>query len=570
MEMSNTNVNVSSYYLDSANQNRLRNEILTDLSKKYNIQPMLGQLNTKYTQISNYIASKVQPDSRLTFQQNLERLNRLTYEQTMKVFSGLFATAVPEPVAVPEPTVPASQNVMDANKGLPRVDDLYSQLMSEREYIPVSSQTPSVPTSVLKESDNGDCVPLDTSLTFQQRMDVMRQNRNLMMEQRNRVDLQTREQNYRTAVLGEAPVETARRTLEDTTTQGRIAEQNDVENVGRRIVSDDEKRLARYDEYRTKDKMDYRSIHRQFYLSSKDRLWVGGVSSSNPPTILNALEPYRYRFQLNNNRQVGIYLQNRHKNITSIRVVAVYINKTESDSTEPPYVFVHIPELENRVETSIPSRKFVFSILTKDDDIGNQIKYVNFLTNNQYYPTPLSELNNLTFEILSPTGALFSEAKDDLKITNIGADTLVANNATSIVFTLNRYYRSTQFDNGERLIVRNFDFYGANVPSMRSELAAYINREEGHRIVTPQNTLDANTYYNRIHIEIPRTLLDDGTFQLDGVSSSFLTFLNANTNNVGNVYGTLMNSDIQPAVVLEITKIEPNSGEISQSMVQVI
>ena len=563
-----SSTNISAYYLDSANQNRLRNEILTELSKNYNIQPMIGQLNTKYSQISNYIASKVQPDSRLTFQQNLERMNQLTYEQSVKVFSGLLADKSKTLPSQGQAQPPASQNVSDANKGLPRVDDLYSQLMSEREYVPVSVPPPAQLSAAVRESDAGECVPLDTSLTFQQRIDVMRQNRNVMLSQRNRIDAETREQNYRATILGEVPVETAQRPLEDTRIQGKIAEDNNVENVGRRIVSEDEKRMSRYSEYRDKDRMDYRSIYRQFYLSSKDRLWVGKVSDDATPVVYPALEPYRYRFQLNNNRQVGIYLQNRHKNITSIRVVAVYINKTEYDSVEPPYVFIYIPELDNRVETSLASRKFVFGILTKDDDVGNQIKYVNFLTSNQYYPTPLAELNNLTFEILSPTGALFSEEKDDLTITNIRVDDLTT--PTAIVLTLSRYYRSTQFSNGDTVLIRGFEFYGNAFPSLRAELVQYINREVGHRVTTPTATINGATYLNVVHIAIPRTLQPNGTFALDTVSSALVAFLVPRSNTFGSVYGMILNADIQPSVVLEITKIEPNSGEISQATVQVI
>jgi hypothetical protein len=330
-----------------------------------------------------------------------------------------------------------------------------------------------------------------------------------------------------------------------------------VSNVGRDIVSKDEFQLHRYDEYKGATEMKYRHIQRQVFLNSKDRRWYGDVVNN---VVQPGLEMARYRFQLNNSTTQGVHLQNRHKNITTIRVVSIYISLNELIlSNIPPYIFIYIPELENRLETSLPNRKFVFTILTKDDVIGNQLKYVNFLATNNYEMNPLAELNNLTFEILNPMGYLYNQTNDDLNVVSIQLNDVL--NPEYIIITTNHTFLSKQYVMGDVLVLKNFTFVN-NPTTQLTYFANFMNRDQGHHIMTPLTVTQSAQYLNQIYLGLPRN--SDNT--IDTIIDGLKPFPNGMTN----VVGVLLNITLQPSIVMEITKIEPDSSNINVTKVQVI
>ena len=561
-----SSINLKSYYLDSSNQNKIRNYVMTELSKKFNIQPVIGQLNARFNRITDVISNTVVADTKLNFQQNLERINTITVEQLLNAFSQLLAPydKMPVPNKEDKSSEPTNNDV----------NDLYSKLMNERDYKdnpPASLSTPITQINMNNTSPHTSqfnlptipedtIVPVNRSSSFNERIELLKQNRSTLMEQRNQVDIETRDQNYKQNVLGE----TDNNTNNNTDLENNQAIYNDsynVKNVGKDLVSINEIIDHRFAEYKNEKSMDYKKIDRQFFFSSKDRLWCGPVVNNK---IQLALEPYRYRLQLNNNKNVGIYLQNRQRNISSIRIVAVYISISDITSAMPPYIFIYVPELENRVETSLVNRKYVFAILTKDDIIGNQLKYVNFLSNNYYDPTPLSELNNMTFEILNPLGYLYNDSKDDLLISAVGLDNLVT--PEYITINTNKVYKSCKYNNKDVLIIQNFGF----IDNSNIALKNYLNNPIGHTITTPIPMLESNEYLQIIYITIPYTIMDNGTKVLDPFIIEFQSYLTSNVNPSTNVYGALMNFHLQPSVIMEITKLEPNSKEINQSKVTII
>lgn len=558
-----SSINLKSYYLDNANQNRLRNYVMTELSKKYNIQPVIGQLDQRFNRITNVISENVKPEPRLNFQQNLERINKITIEQLLNGFSQIL-TPYEKPPAIEDKDDSKNDDNSD-------VSDLYTKLMNEREYRSnppstlstpiqeiVNSQTPQFNLPTIPEEP---IIPRQRNNGFQERIELLKQNRSTLMEQRNQVDLETRDQNYRQNVLGEMK-STVNYNTDLENNQALYNDNYNVQNVGKELVSNKEIMEHRFAEYKDKKSMSYKKIDRQFFICSKDRQWFGEVNNNS--SIQPALEPYRYRLQLNNNKDIGIYLQNRQRNISSIRIVAVYISITDITSAMPPYIFVYIPELENRLETSLINRKYVFCILTKDDVIGNQIKYINFLTNNNYDPTPLSELNNMTFEILNPLGFLYNDSKDDLLIYSLGFDNI--DNPKNLVITTNKVYYSKKYIPKDVLIIKNFGFTdGSN-----SALKNYLNKPDGHTITTPKTMIESNDYLSEIYIEMPIIVMDNGTILLDPMIIEFQSYLKTHTNPTTNVYGALMNLLLQPSIIMEITKLEPDSEKINQSQVTII
>jgi hypothetical protein len=549
-------VNLKSYYLDADNQKKIRNYVMTELSKKYDIQPVLPQMNERFDRITQFISNNVMADSSKSFEQNLERINKITVEQLMTALSSVLTPFEKKKVSAP----PFESN---SEEGQSDVNDLYNQMMTEREYSSiavsnlstpvarvVNSRTPQFNLPPIQEENNSNA----QNTSFQERLELLKQNRGTFMEQRNAMDLATREQNYKQNVLGEnAPL--VNNDLLNTRTA--YNDNFNTENVGKDLVSREEIQSHRFEEFKNEPSMDYRKIDRQFFFCSKDRLWSGPISNNR---IQPALEPFRYRLVLNNNKAQGIYLQNRQKNIESIRVVSVYISITEISSSSPPYIFVYIPELENRVETSLVNRKYVFAILLKDDVIANQIKYVNTLTTNTYYPTPLAEINNLTFEILNPLGNLYNESKDDLTIKQLGLDNLI--NPKAFVITTNKPFRSIKYNIRDVLIIQNFGFSDNSNPS----IVNFMNDPNGHTISTPENLIINNPSSDQIHIEIP--LNESGEVITD--LNEFKAYLQQNGNPTSNVYGALLNLQLQPSVIMEITKLEPRSNEITTSRVTIV
>ena len=561
-----SSINLKSYYLDTVNQNQLKNYIMNELSKRYFIQPVIGQINERFISITEIIAQKVPPDNNLNIQQNLERINKITIEQCLNAFSQIL-----EPIEKREIEVPM-QKQSNNSEDNSDVNNLYSKLMNERDYTAAAISNISTPVTKILNSKtpqfNLPPIPEEpiiskqrnNSSSFQERIELLKQNRNNVLEQRNLLDLETRENNYKQNILGEQAQNT--NFNNDLLNNNQVYNDNyNISNVGRELVSQTEINQHRFTEYKDEKSMDYRKIDRQFFICSKDRQWYGDISNNN---IQQPLEPYRYRMYLNNNKEKGIYLQNRQKNISSIRIVSVYLSISDINTQMPPYIFVYIPELENRLETSIVTKKYVFCILTKDDVIGTQIKYINFLTDNEYDPTPLSELTNLTFEILNPLGTLYNDSKDDLLISEIGLDDLF--NPKNIVITTNKVYNTHTYNMKDILLIKNFGFKdGSN-----SQLKSYLNRDEGHPITTPEEIVNNNKYYNKIYIELPVIILDDGQILLNPMIIELQAYLTKSGNPVGNVYGALMNLILQPSIIMEISKLEPNSKEINQSRVTLI
>jgi hypothetical protein len=561
-----SSINLKSYYLDTANQNQLKNYVMNELSHKYNIQPVIGQLNKRFHSITEIISQNVKADNNLNLQQNLERINRITIEQCLNGFSKVLEPF--EKIEVEQPVQNSVNNTQDNSD----ITNLYSKLMTERDYTsnPISTISQPVnniinsqtPQFILPSIPEEPFMPQvrNNSSSFQERIEMLKQNRNNVLDQRNLIDLETRENNYKQNVLGEQP--TQRNFNTDLLNNNTLYNDNfNINNVGQEIVSQSEIKEHRFAEFKDEKSMDYKKIDRQFFLCSKDRQWYGDISNNN---LQPALEPFRYRIHLNNNNQKGIFLQNRQKNISSIRIVAVYLSISDINTYMPPYIFVYIPELENRVETSIINRKYVFSILTKDDVIGTQTKYINFLTDNEYDPTPLSEINNLTFEILNPLGTLYNDSKDDLLISEIGLDDLF--NPKNLVITTNKVYKTNMYNVKDVLLIQNFGFKDGSNGGLKN----YLNRDEGHTITTPTELLRDNNFYNKIYIELPVRVLDDGQIMLEPIIIEFQAYLTKNGNPATNVYGAFINLILQPSIIMEISKLEPNSKEINQSRVTLI
>jgi hypothetical protein len=173
--------------------------------------------------------------------------------------------------------------------------------------------------------------------------------------------------------------------------------------------------------------------------------------------------------------------------------------------------------------------------------------------------SPLAELNNLTFEILNPMGYLYNQTNDDLNVISIQLNDVTT--PEYIIITTNHTFLSKQYIMGDVIVFKNLTFTNNNTPQM-TYLANFMNRDQGHHIMTPLVITQSAQYLNQIYVGLPRNT--------DNTIDSIIDVLTPFPNGITDVVGVLLNITLQPSIVMEITKIEPDSSNINVGKVQVI
>jgi hypothetical protein len=573
------NQNSKNQFLSTTNENRIKTHIMTELSKKYYIQSVVKTIDNQISLIMKHIYQTVSLPKDLSIIDSIEYLNKITIEQSINGFADILKPYVIKSEATKE---------LENND----VNNEYQKLMKEREYtnsnlpINVTSVKQAITEIPVKENNLYDELlgnyvnmnsGIDKRLTsipevlelserkncFNERLIEMKMNRNKIMEDRNLIDLEKIKKNseqqlgdYRQSVNNDY-FRDNQNNLE--TQSNSYSNVNDVSNIGSDLIDKKVVEKYRYDEYKTEIK--YNSFDRQFLVNSKDRRWSGDIENK---VINPGLEPYRYRFGINNNNMSGIYLQNRQKNVSAIRITTVYISMNELDTSDtgyiPPYIYIYIPELENRIETSNINRKFIFAVLTLDDNrLNGQLKYINFLSANYYIDNPIADLSNMTIEILNPLGYMYSDSKDNLKIKSMNIDSQT--DPKSIILTLDKFVRRTQYNRGDIILIRN---YGAGVVD---SFTNFMNRETGHFLKLNPST---DEFVDKIYIDIPKQANTNGLFTIQPFFQDIITLIKNNQNPYSATEGVLINVNLQPVVIFEISKIEPKSKGLSQENITII
>lgn len=571
------NSNNKNQYLSVNNENRIKSYVMTELSKKYNIHPMVKTIDNKIKQIMEHICQTVSIPKNLSSTDGLQYLNKLTIEHSINGFSDILK---------PYNLKNASNNLENND-----VNSEYEKLMKERDYTVsnLENSNRSIVKTITEMSDTDNSLydellgnynninsNLDSKLTsipevldyserkesFNARLIDMKMNRNKIMEDRNLIDFEKNKKNYEEQIGIYKNVDNisnikSTNNLELNTIQNNSL--NDVSNIGTDLIDKNVLLNQRYDEY--KKDINYNSHERQFIVNSKDRLWYGSVENN---IIMPGLEQYRYRFGINNNKTSGIYLQNRQKNVSAIRITTVYISINELDSLDtgytPPYIYVYIPELENRIETSNINRKFIFAVLTLDDNrLNGQLKYVNFLSANYYITNPIADLSNMTIEILNPLGNIYSDSKDNLKIKGMTVDNPA--DPKFIILTLDKFVKRTQYNKGDIVIIKN---YGIN---LSNSFTIFMNREQGHFLKTNPST---DEFIDKLYIDVPKEANTNGLYTIQAFFQDIITMIRNNINPYANTEGVIINTTLQPVVIFEISKIEPKSKGLSKENVTLI
>ena len=235
----------------------------------------------------------------------------------------------------------------------------------------------------------------------------------------------------------------------------------------------------------------------------------------------------------------------------------------ELDTSEtgymPPYIYVYIPELENRIETSNINRKFVFTVLTLDDRLNGQLKYINFISANYYLTNPIADLSNMTIEILNPLGHIYSDSKDNLKIKSMDIDNQT--DPKSIILTLDKFVKKTQYNRGDILLVKN---YGVG---LTDSFTNFMNRETGHFIKLNPST---DEFIDKIYIDVPKKANPNGLYVIQPFFQDIINLIINNQNPYTTTEGVIINTNLQPVVIFEISRLEPNAKGLSQGNITLI
>jgi hypothetical protein len=268
----------------------------------------------------------------------------------------------------------------------------------------------------------------------------------------------------------------------------------------------------------------YKESEHNLFVYSADRDWVNNTTESRYSFSVN-FDPANNQSGFGYNTATNI----KFKNITRVELVKV-IMPTEgidillqstanaaSGTVEPtmntdlnvnvfayPYLQVRIPELNTNGYGTNDGLNNSFGVIsydaywTSDSSMksrGFTRMIPKFLKCQKvFYPTPLSTLQKLTFQIQRPDGNLVSPSMDTLDLSGVYYSNVPSFTATKyfdasgIFFWLatKTYFNKYTFTQGDRINLKNVDFSttfktAAGAPAT-TDFISFLNRSDGHII----------------------------------------------------------------------------------------
>lgn len=320
----------------------------------------------------------------------------------------------------------------------------------------------------------------------------------------------------------------------------------------------------------------------------------------------NSVSSYNENLINNNQNEITPY------NITNPTYVDLHMGNKNI-----PFILINIDELNSNIEYTNNFNKSLFAKPFYDKEYkNNNDRGWSYYKNDDgdhsiFSPTPLSELNKLTIEILKPDGTLLSDINDDILVNKIGwnssgynCQSLINTNNKMlfseyefIIIELNKYVHESNFKNGDKIIIKNLKFDNTNMlnSSQKSEIKEFLENDayvvrwdndtywhnlhdtglnktnlkeidyNGNKIMAH----DDNNYrmINRIFIKNKRIFnSENGSYKLFGSDIDALKPTNGfdyitgksieDPINMINIYGFLLNLNVQHSMILEIEQEE--------------
>ena len=179
----------------------------------------------------------------------------------------------------------------------------------------------------------------------------------------------------------------------------------------------------------------------------------------------NALRyKYTVNFGILENNLGGIGTQRTFRNVTSVKLKRLilpnydeYCDEIYAGFKTEPYLLLHIDELNSNVITTNRVNKSIFCKPHFDKeycckDEGDLTRGFTYYCNNdcditEFYPTPKSELNKLSIELMRSNGKLYSETMDNVCVNKLEVD----NVNKKIILTLDNL-NTNIFKKGDKIL----------------------------------------------------------------------------------------------------------------------
>ena len=207
-----------------------------------------------------------------------------------------------------------------------------------------------------------------------------------------------------------------------------------------------------------------------------------------------------------------------------------------------PYILLHIDELDSNIITTNNINKSIFCKAHFDKEFCYKTLcpnrgYTYYCNSDEdiklFYPSPLSELNKLSIEILKSNGKLYSDEDDDLEIK-----TIMINDENTIEIVLNRFVNNNYFKLGDKILIKELTKMETAPAELNNQILEYLETELF--VSDVDNSDKPNT--NKVYIKNKITGIDTSG------NNIFLTIVPDNYQ----YKGFILNVSQQHSMVLEI------------------
>ena len=300
-------------------------------------------------------------------------------------------------------------------------------------------------------------------------------------------------------------------------------------------------------------------------INSLDRDWFNDTNSS----------PYNFKVELSGSNNANIAVINEYyKNISSMAVPTIIIPNTIQDlnyhsnthirPTNYPYLLVNI---ENIVKSSRGTNKdldtsigmFIPSDLVSET--SNNIKNVEYKNVSKqvkdFEPNPLASLTDLKITIKDSRG-ISVPTNDVVGITGIyvSNDPLLNNNTDLLIISTTEYFTYNEFLAGDLIFIKNYVYHNMSY-SESYQFVDFINRTNGHIIVSTAKSDSATELYNEIKILVPKTYSrSTGQLTADAWFTSLMT-KSLTDSLTSNFKGKIINTNKQSHLVIKLGLKKP-------------
>ena len=269
----------------------------------------------------------------------------------------------------------------------------------------------------------------------------------------------------------------------------------------------------------------------------------------------------------------GISIDRRLKNIVSIKLKRLIIPNYDNyiilndrsiptGSKSEPYLMISIDELNSNIITTNYESKNIFCKAHFDKEFrynetlngakSAQTRGWIYYKNDdndivEFFPTPLTELTNLTIKILRPNGELYSNDKDNLIIEKI---TTVPENPSILKLDLNKFINNNNFKHGDKIIIKGLEIKDLEINNNLKDLKVHL--ENGVYIVDTRNLDELQENVPENFKNIKSIFINNKVIGIDDDGDN--QYLDINPDEI-KIEGFLINESLQHSMVLEV-KVE--------------